>query len=178
MIGSYNDAVGANTLASITTGSYNTGVGNFSCSLLTTAVADTCIGAGTSAPATGQTDIVIGYAAAATHDNQTFIGVPGYTVQTTLLGVQSRQIGTSIASASTIAPITPIVHITGTTIISTITPPQGCTDSGYACTITFIPDGLWSTATGGNIAWGSSATVGRVLTETYDPTTSKWYPSY
>jgi hypothetical protein len=176
--GSYNDATGAASLSSLTTGSYNTADGNNACANLTTAVADTCMGANAAAPAEGQANIVIGYTAAATNSNQTFIGVPGSTAQTTLLGIQSRQIGASIASAPTIAPVTPVVHITGSQTISTITPPQGCTDVGYACTISLIPDGLWKTEPGGNIAWRSTAIVGRVLTVTYDPGTSKWYPSY
>ena len=88
-------------------------------------------------------------------------------------------IGTAIASASTIAPITPIVHITGTTGISTITVPSNCNTSGeVGCSISLVPDGLWSTATGGNIAIASTAVVSRALTMIYDPATALWYPSY
>ena len=95
-------------------------------------------------------------------------------------GIQKMLIGTAIASATTIAPITPVVHITGTTTITTITPPTGCTTSSpdLGCTITLIPDGLWATATGGNIAIASTAVVSKALRLQYDPSTTLWYPSY
>jgi hypothetical protein len=92
--------------------------------------------------------------------------------------VQQQKIGTVIASAATIAPTTPVVHVSGTTAISTITPPSQCSNASYACQITLIPDGLWTTATGGNIALASTAVVDRALVMTYDPSAAKWYPSY
>lgn len=92
--------------------------------------------------------------------------------------ILDSKIGPAIASAATIAPTTPIVHITGTTTITTITPPSRCGSSGVGCLVRLIPDGLWSTGTTGNIAIASTAVVSRVLMMVYDPTTGKWYPNY
>lgn len=78
----------------------------------------------------------------------------------------------TVASATTIAPTAQITHISGTVTISTITIPF----SGFEGCLQFIPTGLWTTTTGGNIALGSTAVVSRVLTECYDGTS--WYPSY
>lgn len=83
-----------------------------------------------------------------------------------------------VASASTIAPTTPFFHVSGTTTISTITPPAFCVASGTMCKLTLIPNGLWSTTTGGNIAIASTAVVSKALIMTYDPATTTWYPSY
>lgn len=83
-----------------------------------------------------------------------------------------------IASATTIAPTSRFFHVSGTTTISTITAPAFCVVTGTMCQITMIPDGLWTTATGGNIAIGSTAVVGKALVMTYDPATTSWYPSY
>ena len=92
--------------------------------------------------------------------------------------IQGRTIGTAITSASTISPLSPIVHITGTTAIGTITAPTGCTTAGTGCEVTLIPDGLWTTTTGGNIAIASTAVVSKAMIMVYDPSTTKWYPSY
>lgn len=81
----------------------------------------------------------------------------------------------TIASASTIAPTTGIVFISGTTTIQTITAPSTFVGGG---TIILIPTGLWSTGTSGNIALATTAVVSRALHMTYDTTTDKWYPSY
>ena len=97
---------------------------------------------------------------------------------TDVAGVEAVARGASIASAATIAPITGFVHITGTTAISTITPPTNCTVTGYACTVKFLPDAAWTTVTGGNIAVASTAVVNKPLTMTYDNTAALWYPSY
>lgn len=88
------------------------------------------------------------------------------------------EVGSSIASASTIAPIKSITHITGTTAISTITPPLNFTGSNRGGCLTLIPDGLWSTNTSGNIALATTAVVNKAVTMCYDAGTSKWYPSY
>ena len=84
-------------------------------------------------------------------------------------------VGSSIASASTIAPITGVFHVTGTAAITTITAPAGMSSTIGGC-INLIPDGLWTTGTSGNIALASTAVVSKVLTMCYDGT--KWYPSY
>lgn len=82
----------------------------------------------------------------------------------------------TIASAGTIAPVTPIVFVSGTTTVSTITAPAPISSGGGQ--ITIIPTGLWATNTAGNIALGTTAVVNKALTMTYDVTTAKWYPSY
>lgn len=81
----------------------------------------------------------------------------------------------TIASATTIAPLTPIVFISGTTAIATITPPPSLVGGGQ---LTLIPTGIFTTTTAGNIALASTAVVSRALIMTYDATTNKWYPSY
>lgn len=98
----------------------------------------------------------------------------------TINGLLGGHIGTAIASATTIAPISMFVHITGTTAINTITPPTGCTTSGVGCVLTLIPDAgsTWTLTTAGNVAIASTAIVGKALIMTYDPATVKWYPSY
>jgi hypothetical protein len=82
----------------------------------------------------------------------------------------------TIASATTIAPTTPIVFISGTTAIATITAPSPISAGGGQ--ITLIPTGIFTTTTAGNIALASTAVVSRALIMTYDTTTAKWYPSY
>ena len=87
-------------------------------------------------------------------------------------------VGTAIASASTIAPTTGTVHVTGTTAISTITAASFCTQTAITWQLTLIPDGAWTTTTSGNISIASTAVLHRALIMTYDPGASKWYPSY
>lgn len=82
----------------------------------------------------------------------------------------------TIASATTIAPAKAITFISGTAAIATITAPSPISTGGG--TITFIPTGIFTTTTAGNIALASTAVVGKALTMTYDVTTAKWYPSY
>lgn len=84
-------------------------------------------------------------------------------------------IGTAIASASTIAPVQYVTHVTGTTNVVTITVPTGC---GKACQLVLIPDGVFATTTAGNIGLASTAVVSKQLIMTYDAATAKWYPSY
>lgn len=82
----------------------------------------------------------------------------------------------TIASATTIAPTTPIVFISGTTAIATITAPSPISSGGGQ--ITLIPTGIFTTTIAGNIALASTAVVNKALIMTYDTTTAKWYPSY
>jgi hypothetical protein len=83
----------------------------------------------------------------------------------------------TIASAATIQPVAPITFVSGTTAISTITPPPEMVGGGQ---ITLIPTGLWTTSvvTGGNIALASTAVLNRALILTYNTATGLWYPSY
>lgn len=82
----------------------------------------------------------------------------------------------TIASAATIAPTKPIVFVSGTSTIATITAPTPISLGGGQ--ITIIPTGVFTTSTSGNIAIASAAVVGRTLIMTYDATTMLWYPSY
>jgi len=82
----------------------------------------------------------------------------------------------TIASATTIAPTTPIVFISGTTAVVTITAAAPISTGGG--TITLIPTGIFTWTTAGNIALAGTAVVSKALTMTYDATTTKWYPSY
>jgi hypothetical protein len=87
----------------------------------------------------------------------------------------STVVGSPISSTGsniTIAPTAGIHHVTGTGSIKTITPPV----TGFVGSITLIPDGYFTTATGGNIGRASAAALGMTLIMTYDGTS--WYPSY
>ncbi len=78
----------------------------------------------------------------------------------------------AVASAASIyLPRSP-VHVSGTAAISSITPPAG-TSATVGATIVLIPDGAWTTVTGGNIYAAGTATAGVPVTAVYDG--SKWY---
>ena len=82
----------------------------------------------------------------------------------------------TLASAATIAPVTPIAFVSGVTTINTITAPAPISTNGGA--ITLIPTGVFLTSVAGNISIASTTVVGKALIMTYDPITTKWYPSY
>ena len=82
----------------------------------------------------------------------------------------------TIASAATIAPTAPIVLISGTVAIVTITAPSPISAGGGQ--IVLLPTGIFTTTVAGNIALASTAVVGKALIMTYNSGTSKWYPSY
>ena len=82
----------------------------------------------------------------------------------------------TVASATTIAPTTPIAFVSGTTAIVTITAPSPISAGGGS--IILIPTGVFTWTTAGNIALAGIAVVSKALTMTYDATTTKWYPSY
>lgn len=82
----------------------------------------------------------------------------------------------TVASATTIAPTTAVVLVSGTTTIETITAPAPIATLGG--TIVVIPTGVFLTGVTGNIALASTSVVSKALHMTYDPTTTKWYPSY
>lgn len=84
--------------------------------------------------------------------------------------------GTVIASATTVAPLSRVTHISGTAAITTITVPPALPDGG---TFTFIPDGAFTYTNAVNIGAASgTAIVGKPMVFTYDKTTGKVYPSY
>ena len=82
----------------------------------------------------------------------------------------------TLASATTIAPTTPIVFVSGTVAIVTITEPSPISLGGGQ--ITLVPTGVFTWTTGGNIALAGTAVVSKAITFTFDVTTTKWYPSY
>jgi hypothetical protein len=175
--GNENSAFGSSSLASLVTGSGNAAFGYNACKDGVNLSNNTCIGVNSKVANSQSFSIALGNGAAPTHSGQTYIGSPGQTVQTTILGIQSLQVST-IASASTIVPTTPIVHVTGASAISTIVPPQACLDAGFGCQITLIPEGNWYTYTNGNIALAVAALVHTSMTMTYDSGSGEWYPSY
>lgn len=91
-------------------------------------------------------------------------------------GAWSNLVGSSIASASTIAPVAYETHITGTTTISTITPPPTFAVSSHGGSIVFVFDGIAPWTTGGNIATAGTPSVGNSVRFTFDNATSLWYP--
>lgn len=99
----------------------------------------------------------------------------GLTVQ----GIEFHRVGTAVTAAATIAPTSPSFHITGTTQITTITPPTTCTTAAESgCILYAIPDALGSLGTGGNIIKASTFVVGQLMILIYDQAQAKWYPSY
>lgn len=98
------------------------------------------------------------------------------TIQPDTFGAQS--VGTAIASATTIAPLAKITHITGTTDVVTITPPAAYATAGYGGCLVLIPDGIFHTTNAGNIAIATTAVVSKQISMCYDATAAKWYPSY
>jgi hypothetical protein len=82
-------------------------------------------------------------------------------------------LSTGIATATTIAATGSIFHIT-----DAATPIQGILlpYAGFVGSITLLPDAAFTTITGGNIALGTTAVIGKALIMTYDG--SAWYPSY
>ena len=78
--------------------------------------------------------------------------------------------GATLPSAATIVPTAAIHAVSGTSVVSTITPPY----TGFIGTVTLIPTGLWSWDMLGNIATAGSASVGQPIPFTFNGTS--WYP--
>lgn len=89
-------------------------------------------------------------------------------------GRVSRCTEETIASTTSIAPQSDIVHVTGTTAIETILPPG----PGFSCVLFLIPAAAFTTVTTGNIAIASTATTSQVMTMVFSFADNKWYPSY
>ena len=87
-------------------------------------------------------------------------------------GLSALNVGVAVASAATITASNKIFHVTGVAEITTINPPANFSESQ----ITIIPDGIFTTAIGGNIGLASIAVVGKALVLTWDGV--HWYPSY
>ena len=89
-------------------------------------------------------------------------------------GIYRSPNNNTIASASTIAPTSSMVIISGTTTIDTITPPSGFSSTSGGC-IDILATGAWSTSTSGNIADVVSASAGVIYRACYFNTgTPKW----
>ena len=89
-------------------------------------------------------------------------------------GTQVGTEGATLASATTVAPTHRIHVVSGTTEITTITVPY----TGFEGDIVFIPSGIFTLATGGNVGLAATAVVGKAMTLTYIKSTALWYPSY
>ena len=83
---------------------------------------------------------------------------------------------TAIAAAATIAPVDDLTRITGTVPIATITPPNPYFNGPIFLYSTDATP--FTTVTTGNIALATTVTRYQLLVLVYDPSTSKWYPSY
>jgi len=97
----------------------------------------------------------------------------GYVIDRALLDYAVKTYPT-IPSAATIAPTQGVTYVTGTTTISTITPPVGVQQGG---SIKLIAAGAWPTNTAGNIGTIMTATTNRMYIFEYDPNALKWYPT-
>lgn len=78
-------------------------------------------------------------------------------------------------TSNTIAPTTPVVHVSTTNTLKNITVPPG---SAASFTVRLIPDAAWPYDNTGNIVGTGTAVVGRPMDATYTPSTGKFYMSY
>lgn len=82
----------------------------------------------------------------------------------------------AIAAAATIAPGRLITRLTGTVPVATITPPNPYFNGPLWLLSTDASP--FTTVTTGNIALASTAVQFKPLGMIFDPSTSKWYPTY
>jgi hypothetical protein len=108
--------------------------------------------------------------------------VPGW--NNPLVPGNARATAAVASAASTLTPTGPLFHITGTTTgITGFTIPVGfngtAVGGGQFCV---IPDGAWTTVTGGPAGQGfkkaSTAVIGQTMCFTYDPVNLLWDSSY
>ena len=81
----------------------------------------------------------------------------------------------TIASAATIAPVSFLTNVSGTVPITTITPPV---TGQHMLAFKFTNAAPGATGTTGNVSITSAPVLNKILFMTYDPTTTKYYPSY
>ena len=88
-------------------------------------------------------------------------------------GFLSDVVGAKITAAATIAPTKKIHHVTGTTAITTITPPW----TGFAGQLYLIADSVFSWTGGGNIAAVNTTTIvaAQAYGFIYDYKAGLWY---
>ena len=184
--GSSNSVVGLQALFFNTSGSLNSAVGALAGRFIadgTTALTitnnSTYLGYNTKPLADNNTnETVIGYNAIGIGSNTTTIGNSS-TLATKVFGVQATgQVAPTIASATTIAPTTSIVFVSGVVSIATITPPTGIATTGGQITLISKETLTFSTTAAGNIALATTAVQYKALIMTYDAVTLEWYPSY
>ena len=90
-----------------------------------------------------------------------------------IAGTISKLSDSVIASAATIAPVTDMVRVTGTTGIATIVPPLG----GHNSILVLVPvDGGVGLLTTGNITVAVTMAQNRATVLVYNATTGVWYP--
>ena len=175
-----------------TSGSNNTITGNWISSVDTTATVRLASGAANTIVAnnnisvnvSGGTGIQCDSGASITDGTNTFAVASGGT-QTTRNCARNASspnnpfnasyTGSSVASASTIAPVGSTVHVTGSSTVSTITVPSGYTANPLNLCINLISDGGFATTTGGNIATAIATTAGYSYAFCYDGST--WTPN-
>lgn len=90
---------------------------------------------------------------------------------TSQLNTQSQGVGAALTAGTTLNVTNHIHSVGGTATIQNIVAP-----AGFTGTVVLLPTALWSTGTGGNIAFATTAVVGKALHMTFDGT--KWNPSY
>ena len=113
-----------------------------------------------------------------TSDFPSFVPVQGVTAPS--LPYNFSPIGPPLAiSSNTVAPTGGFIHhVTGTTVIKTITVPAGLV-SGGKVTLVFdgSGDGLTWDATDNIAVAGTSTTAASAVDFFYDPSSAKWHPS-
>lgn len=89
-------------------------------------------------------------------------------------GIQDSLIGQKITAAATIAPSKMVHHVTGTTQVTTITPPW----TDFTGPVYLVADSVFSWASSGNIAAANATTVvaANAYGFLYDRVAGKWYP--
>ena len=81
----------------------------------------------------------------------------------------------TLASAATIAPVSFLTNVSGTVPVTTITPPV---TGQHMLAFRFTNAAPGATGTTGNVSITSAPVQNKIMFMTYDPTTTKYYPSY
>lgn len=82
----------------------------------------------------------------------------------------------TVAAAATIVPSALVTRVTGTVPVATITPPNPYFNGPLWLLSTDASP--FTTVTTGNIQLATTVVRYKLLALAYDPSTSKWYPSY
>lgn len=93
--------------------------------------------------------------------------------------ISQQNVTTAVASATSITPSGPLFHLTGTTVVTTITTPVGCDATAVgSCSFSLISDSGTASqlGTGGNllIAAAMTTVTGKIYTFVWDAKNSKW----